>query len=247
MAKRNRITLKNFFKKGQRPKQEDFADLIDSMVNIVDEGFTKSIKDGMEISPVNDSDKLISFFQNIENKSPIWSISIDKENDNLAINNSKGHPILLLAEDGKVGVNTKNPQTELDVNGVISYKGRQGNYIQNKIPADGKWHKIISELDGCHAFEIVAGVGKQKFGKYALLHATVLSCFNSKNEIFSNQAYFQYKCNCIKLKWEGKQHSYDLMMKSKSDYGSNIYINYSISQLWFDPFMDKSLVLDDDN
>ena len=246
MAKRNRRTLKNFFKKGQRPKQEDFSDLIDSMVNIVDEGFTKSIKDGLEIGPINDSDKLMSFFQNIEDKSAAWSISTDKEDSSLSFNNNQGESILALCEDGNVGINTPKPKSTLDVNGILSYKGKQGNFKQDKIPADGKWHNILSNLDACQAFELMAGVGKKKFGKYALLHAYVLSTFNSKNEIFSHQSYFNAKCNCIKLKWSGEQHNYSLLMRSRSDYGENIYINYSISQLWFDPYMDKSLCINDE-
>lgn len=239
MAKRNRKTLKNFFKKGQMPSEENFSDLIDSMVNIVDEGFNKSINEGLEISPVGESSKLITFYQDIEDKNPIWSCETQKDKNNLSINNKKGEKVFVLNEEGNVGVNSENPKTELDVNGVISYKGKTGTYKNGYVPADGKWHKIISNLDGCQAFEVMAGVGKKKTGKYALMHAFALSTFNSKNQIKYHQSFFKTLCNTIKLRWTGSMHNYALEMKTRSDFGQDIYVKFSVSQLWFDTFMDE--------
>lgn len=242
MARRNRKTLKNFFQKGQLPTQENFSDLIDSMVNVVDEGFSKSINDGLEISPIGDSQKLISFFRNIEDKSPIWSYETDKLNNNLSFNNRNGDKVLVLNEEKRVGINTENPGTTLDVNGILSYKGRLGTYKYGLVPANGKWQSIITGLDACNAFEIMAGVGKKKSGKYSLMHAFALSTFNSENKISYHQSFFKTMCNSIKLKWSGSMHDYSLEIKSRSDFGEDIYIQYSISKLWFDPFMDNCVI-----
>jgi len=240
MARRNRKTLKNFFQKGQMPTEENFSDLIDSMVNIVDEGFSKSINEGLEISSIGESSKLISFFRDIEDKSPIWGCEIDKKNNNnLSFTNKKGDNILVLSEEGRIGIGTNAPDTELDVNGIMSYKGRLGTYKSGLVPANGKWHSLITGLDGCNAFEIMAGVGKKKSGKYSLVHAFALNTFNSENRIYYHQSFFKTMCNTIKLQWVGSMHDYSLEMKTRSDYGDDIYISYSIAQLWFDPFMDK--------
>jgi hypothetical protein len=239
MARRNRKTLKNFFQKGQMPTQENFSDLIDSMVNIVDEGFSKSINDGLEISSIGDSSKLISFFQNIEDKSPVWTIDIDKENSNLSFKNKNGDQELVLDKVGHVGIGTDNPVNTLDINGIVSYQGRIGTYKSGLIPADGQWHSIIAGLDGCHAFEIMAGVGKKKSGKYSLVHAHALNTFNSESRIYYHQSFFRTMCNTMKLRWTGSMHDYSLEMKTRSDYGADIYINYSVGQLWFDTYMDK--------
>ncbi|MCG8697411.1 MAG: hypothetical protein MI922_05105 [Bacteroidales bacterium] len=241
MARRNRKTLKNFFQSGQMPSQEDFTDLIDSMVNIIDEGFSKSVNDGLELSSVADSDKLISFFKNIEDKSPIWSCETNKENNNLSFSNSLGEKVLVLNEDKKVGINTENPESTLDVNGVLSCKGRKGTFKSGVVPANGKWNSIISNLDGCNAFEVMAGVGKRKSGKYSLLHAFALNVFNSESKISYNQSFFKTWCNTMKLKWSGSMHDYSLDIRTKSDLGEDIYINYYITQLWFDPYMDSSI------
>lgn len=42
MAKTNRRTLKEYFSPGKKPDSSQFADLIDSMLNIVDDGLVKT-------------------------------------------------------------------------------------------------------------------------------------------------------------------------------------------------------------
>ena len=51
MAKQNRETLKRFFSAGKLPSEEHFADLIDSSLNVTDEGFSKSEDFGFEVTP----------------------------------------------------------------------------------------------------------------------------------------------------------------------------------------------------
>ena len=66
MAKQNRETLKRFFGVGKLPTEEHFADLVDSSLNIIDEGFDKTDEFGFEITPQkgsDDTENLISFFR----------------------------------------------------------------------------------------------------------------------------------------------------------------------------------------
>ena len=63
MTKRNRNTLKNYFLNGSVPNQDQFKDLIDSNLNIIDEGFDKSPDEGLKVSQLGDSGRLISFFK----------------------------------------------------------------------------------------------------------------------------------------------------------------------------------------
>jgi len=75
MTKRNRKTLTDNFADGKLPTQEAFGDLIDSMVNVVDDGFEKNAKDGMKVAQL-DGAKLISFYYKITaNDAPLWSIA----------------------------------------------------------------------------------------------------------------------------------------------------------------------------
>nr|WP_320014346.1 hypothetical protein [uncultured Desulfobacter sp.] len=242
MDKKNRKTLKAYFKKGSLPSEQQFVSLIDSMLNTIDDGVAKNSEDGLKIASIGNSDKLIGFYKNIEMKSAIWSMEFDGSDNRLLFNHSD-HTILSLDPQGRVGVNTKKPETELDVRGTLASTGRMGNYpgkhSEGKVLADGKPHTIIENLDGCTAFEIMAGVGgAKKSGKYALLHALALNIYNAKSKVVVHQAHYGSRCNRLKLWWEGEQHDYRLKIRTQCSYGEDIKINYQITELWFDPFME---------
>lgn len=240
MAKKNRKTLKNYFGKGRMPSESHFGDLIDSTLNVIDEGFDKSAKDGFKIAQLGDSGKLLSFFENITVKSALWSIRIDTGTGNLNFDAENKKNILTLSPEGNVGINKKNPEFELDVEGVVASKGRIGSK-QGSIPADGKWHDIIDELDGCQAFEVMSGVGgEKKAGKYALLHAFALNTFNAKGKIICHQSHYGSRCNRLQLRWSGKMNSYSLQLRTGYCFDDGVLAKYYITKLWFDPFMDES-------
>jgi len=242
MSLQNRSSLKNYFKKGQLPSETSFFDLIDSMINKVDDGMAKTMEDGLKLSPIGGSPKLISFYKKIEEKNPAWSIQVEKSDGNLNFNNHLGDSILSLSNAGKVGINTNTPSSALDVNGVASMHGRLGTAYKGKILADGNWHPVLSELNGCHALEILAGVGKKKTGRYALIHATTLSTFGkSKNKIDIKQAYYGVRSNRIELRWTGTTYNYNLEMRTRNSYEGDFFIQYFISKLWFDTYMDACL------
>jgi len=231
----------NFFRKGSLPKEEHFADLIDSSLNIIDEGFSKSVKEGLKIAPIGDSEKVISFFRNIEDKKPVWSVALDKKSGHLNIINQKEEAVVSLSLDGKIGIGTDQPQYKLDVDGVLAYKAKMGNLKTGKVPADGKWHPIISNLEGCQALEVMAGVGKRGSGNYALAHVIALNTFFSMRKIDVRQAYYCRMCNRLKFRWTGGEKSYNLEMRSRMSYGGDVKIKYHISKLWLDTFMDECI------
>lgn len=259
MAKKNRNTLKNYFKIGRLPSQEQFGDLIDSMLNVIDEGFDKSAEEGFKISQLGDSGKLISFYENILQKSPVWSIRLDLKTGNLFIDSiasekEERKAVLSLGPEGKIGINKKDPEFEIDVEGVVAASGRIGRKGEKEVAADGQWHDITEPLSGCHAFEIMAGVeGGKGSGKYALLHAFALNAFNAKESIlrriFSrifclpdskityHQAHYGSRCNRLKLRWNGESRAYSLQLKTNCCYGDGISVKYYLTKLWFDPFV----------
>ena len=245
MALQNRETLKNYFKKGKLPTEQNFYDLIDSIINRVDDGMSKTMDEGLMLSPIGNSEKLISFYKSIEEKSPAWSIDINKGDGNIHVKNRLGKSLVTIKQEGKLGINNHKPKHELDVNGVIAQRGRIGTEYQGKIPGDGQWHTIVDELNGCHAFEITAGIGKKKAGKYALIVAQAISTFGkSKSKIRYTQAYYGMRSNKILLRWKGDTYNFSLEMRTKGNYGEGFYLNYHIAQLWHDTFMDESLNLD---
>jgi hypothetical protein len=244
MPIQNRSTLKGFFRKGQMPSEGHFNDLIDSMINKVDDGMSKTMDDGLMLSPIGSSRKLMSFYKSIEEKNPAWSLEINSSDATLNLNNQVGDTVLSIKNDGKVGVNKNNPQHELDVEGVVAMKGRIGTLHTGKIPADGKWHPVLKELNGCHLLEIVAGTGKKKTGKYALLHAFASSTFGkSKSKIDIRQSFYGSRSNMIQIRWTGTTYNFSLEMRTRGNYESGFFVKYHMSELWFDHFMDDCVDL----
>lgn len=250
MDKKNRETLKKYFIKGSLPSEQEFAYLIDSNLNTIDDGFEKTEEEGLKISSLGKSKTLAGFYKNIEDKSAIWSIEFDGSGNSLLFNGREGKPVLALNQEGRVGINTLNPGTELDVAGVLACQGRMGTFkgqgtegeaaIGGKVAADGKPHTILEKLDGCQAFEIMAGAGGgSKSGKYALVHAIAMNTFNSKGIVDVRHAYYGSRCNRIDLWWEGKQQDYALKIKTRCCYGEGTAIQYHITNLWFDPYMEN--------
>lgn len=243
MSMKDRKTLKNLFKKGSIPTEAGFADLIDSNINKIDDGISKSVKDGLMLAPVGDSKKVLSVYDKISEQDPAWSLELDDigengKSKNLSLKHQdQQDPLLHLDDQGKVGVKQAQPKHELDVNGIVASKGRTGTYNeQSEIAADGQWYTIIDGLNHCNAFEIVARVGVHKTGKHAMLHAIAMSAYgNSHSKIKCNHARFSFwRPIKIKLRWVGDTYNYSLQMKSSKDLGAGINIKYYITQLWDD-------------
>lgn len=242
MAIQDRNTLKRFFRKGQMPTESNFHDFIDSAVNKVDDGLSKNAEDGLMLSPIGSSTKLMSFYKNIQDKNNVWSIQLDKGSSQLHFANFVGDVALTLSDDGFVGIKNENPKYELDVNGTVGMQGRIGTLMKGKIPADGHWHSIAKDLNGCHIFEIVAGVGKKKAGMYALVHAIAIATYGDSNhDIKVTQSRYGSRKNKIELRWKGETFNYNLEMRTCGDYQGDFMIQYHISKLWFDQYMDDSL------
>jgi hypothetical protein len=191
MAKKNRSTLKRYFREGALPSEDHFDDLIDSTLNTIDEGFDKTPDNGFEISLIGDHQRLISFFKSGATQDAVWSIDYQDEDGRLLIKKPSAAedepPAMTFDDDGNVGVNNINPEHALDVGGVIVAQGRLGANPDNRktVAADGKWHNVSGPLRGCHAIEVMAGVGSKGTGRYALMRAVAINTFNPGGWLFN--------------------------------------------------------------
>lgn len=241
----NRDTLKNYFKNGSRPTASNFSSLIDSMINKADDGISKTRKDGLILAPEGEeSDTVMSFSNKVGDlQGPNWSIALQQgANPGLGImqpiSPTESETRLFFNKDGNIGVHTQEPKTNFDVHGVLGVESRVGTYVLSTVPADGNWHDIITGLDGCNAFEIMAQVGKEKTGKYALLHANALSTFGrSRNRIRKTQAHYGWWWNKLSLRWRGSTYNYKLQIKTRSNYGKNQEIKFFATRLWDNDIM----------
>ncbi|MCG8341106.1 MAG: adhesin [Cytophagales bacterium] len=237
MAITGRGELKKAFEKGAIPSQEDFENLIDSMLHKQDDGLI-SQEEGLKLSPKGSSKRLLSFFNNLTDFKPKWSIGQYPQNSpefGLNIVDEQGLSRLFIKSDGKVGIGTLEPKAALEVKGNINMQGRRGTYSFGEVPGDGEWHNITPKLSSYHAFEVIAKIGKPGKGMYAMVHAFALSTFgNSKSKIKKTDAYYSSFRNKIALRWKGSTFDYYLQIKTRRDYGDESFIKYYITNLWWD-------------
>jgi hypothetical protein len=295
MANRRRETLKNFFQNGRLPNQEHFRDLIDSNLNMVDEGFKKSAENGFEIyTPVGEK-AFISFFrdagsghedQSIAGNSriptPLWKLTHGGNGEHLLFQAprpggaAKPRTVILLDRAGRVGINADRRSAnaepsedyELDVlgrkrdyDGVIRSGGRQGwgpkgwrNSLSDAPVTDGRWHNITEDLQGCQAFEVMAGARDGAGNRVSLMHAIVVSTFNRRNPwwywflwrrmgIRYTYAYRGGRCDKLELRWHGdtdgnRNSQFKLQIRSKCNWektgGKAVDIKCYVTRLWFD-------------
>jgi hypothetical protein len=266
MSKRDRPTLKKFFRDGALPTSEHYADLVDSMVNRIDDGFDKTEGEGLRIASLGSSPMLMSFYNGAGSAEPVWAIGHGSSAGTLHFLRGAGGPEaaegpavngalspgLALSRDGRVGVSVADPAWRLDVDGVARVRGRIGFAGPDEtVPADGKWHDVSPSLTGCHAFEIIAGVGGQPGrGRYALLHAIALNAYNPRNlflnwifgrrSIRRQTAVFGSYADRLRVRWRGSSRDYHLQLRSNASYGPGIRIRYYVTRLWFDTAMQGS-------
>jgi hypothetical protein len=117
MPSQKRDALYDMFATGNKPTQDDFADLIDSMINIVDDGIGASqAGEPMEIVQQGTKKRLLDFSSSTDN--PVWRISAQSGNGvdglNIATADQKSK-LFVKKENGLTGINNENPQARLQI------------------------------------------------------------------------------------------------------------------------------------
>lgn len=226
MALINRQTLKNYFKKGGFVTEKHFFDLIDSSLNVIDDGVSIKPDYGFKLNPIGYSSRLMSFFKKSTQKDPDFSIDLDKNNvDGLSIQSYEDETLLKFKREGQVGVKTNDPRFDLEVKGSLGFETKVGTHIMGEVPGDRGWHTVIGNLDGLNGYEIMAYIrGLPGSGRYCISHAIALSTFGgkmSRNKIKNTAAYYGNFLNKISFRWHGSMHNYELQARTFRHYGIN--------------------------
>ncbi len=262
MPKKRRDELKGRFQKGMLPDEEDFRDLIDSSVNPLEDGFEVNKNDGIKVSALPEQPLITVYAGQKDNVKRQWQLNVPEAGNALNLVNLTQGPLLSFGATKKhIGINKETPEHTLDVEGVVSSTGRIGAFKDNSIfedevIADGKWKTILSGLEACNMFEVVAGVrGKSGSGNIAILHAIAMNAFNPlskipflsnhKRKIKHQHAYFSSRWDRICLRWVTNpkdKSKYSLQIRTVRDYTvmepgkatKKYKIKFRITQLWLE-------------
>jgi len=207
----SRDILKEFFGEGKRPTQQQFEALINSSLNILDDGFSKNTKDGLKISPGQDNQTLMSFCAKL-GADPSWVFTID-DNEDLLIEPKRAdrQPSLLLNSRKTVITG------DVEVEGIK--KGKSLDPVLFLPVADGRWHDITENLYGIHSMEVTASItGEIGSGQYAILSAWTTNCFG-KSRIRRIGSFYGFFGHKIRIRWrKNKDNTYRLQIKSRLRY-----------------------------
>ncbi|MEO1448182.1 MAG: hypothetical protein AAFV07_01575, partial [Bacteroidota bacterium] len=197
--------------------------------------------------------KLISFYEDLGERVPAFSVQLNPDNQpGLDIAEGRQGSRLFIQRGGNVGVGTVKPAYRLQVSGLVAAEGRVGTFKSGHAPADGDWHTIIDNLQGCMAFEVMAHINDREDQRFALTHATLLMSSGKRGAKlrtesvlagsrwfwgrFWNKILFRFRLNEA-LSKEANEPRYMLQVKTRTHYG-NIAPNepkqifYRVSRLW---------------
>lgn len=248
---KSRKELKELFRNGRLPDESSFGHLIDSFVHQ---------NDLWERGPASSSGAPPAANHRISALNRAWYVYVDSQN-NLVVAESDAARLRINAND-RVDIGNPDAPFALQVNGWIGIGMRIGTYspaddtrkeypstalVKLQVPADGRWHPIISGLAKCHAFEVVASASGAATTRYhAISHAVAVTGASAgKNSIQETYSYDGwYWRRKIRFKWQAngggwfkKGADYSLCVRTgcnfgKGDDGKQAMIRYHITRLW---------------
>lgn len=195
-GRRDRETLKSYFRKGSVPTEEQFAALIDSQHNIREDGELKVTgDDGLVLRPYGEGKTLAAVYEHgpeSPDAAPLWRIAAG-DGGELEIRNGKGEPVIVIGQEAVVSV----PEETSRSDGMF------------KVNADGQWHDLPVEYAdngrssrGCRVYRICAGWYHPRSGRYSVCEAVASHADGSRRRIRSARKHWWGWGGMTKLRWQ---------------------------------------------
>lgn len=208
----NRETLKGYFKKGRVPTEEQFAELIDSMANLAEDGQPERTAIGWAFYPMKNGPLDISLFTENPKESgtkPAWTISVT-EDKQLVISNGNKEAVIEISQDKTVTVHGGDEPKPAGDDGYFT------------VPADRKWHDVpvdFSQGDSsCRVFALHASCN-DNVGLCRLTRATAVWMNNMEQWIESPQKHWWGWSGGVRLRWDGNSR---LQIRTKRRFGGEV-------------------------
>ncbi len=111
--------------------------------------------------------------------------------------------------------------------------GRQGAYKVGTVPGNAAWHRILTKLNGHHAYELIADIGQS--GRHGLTHAiavTTYGAFGGHSRGGITKTRGDYNNGRIDVRWTGSTYDFNLEIRTEVAYSSGVNITYRLIKLW---------------
>lgn len=241
--RKNREILKSYFRLGSAPTESQFADLIDSVPNLAEEGQVRTEQDGLLLYSGIDGGRVASAYkypEELQEKSriPCWAFVVGDQKE-FILTNEKGETVLSLSQDKKISV-----YDDLEVEKQVtarSYQGdrKTGDNNENclEMPADSYWHDLPIEFavgknaSKCRIFHIVACY-KADRNKYRMTDVTASYCKGGRLKITSPQKRWGCWMTPVRFRWEEREDGIFLQIKGKEKRRGAKRVYYQIRELW---------------
>lgn len=262
MERKGRDDLKDSFSRGSLPTAAHFRQLIDSMLNLVDDDFQKLLLQmggplqlHVNNKEMDEKEVLIEFFKRIEDTQgkSAWQFVLSKSKDNrqdvLELLNEERDVVIKISQNGEISINASRLHLGGRVFQAESIGSLKSANNEHAVPANGKWHPILENQQGCQMFEVIACAGNQssRENNYSMIKSTVSLIpvnngifsflFPDKSTIESVRSYSGSRRNKMDLKWVRDGKRAQLMIRTRCDFKGNLMIHYRIKRVWANELM----------
>jgi hypothetical protein len=254
MAELSIDELKRKFRNGTLVKEQHFIDLIDSFVHKSSGRVNGTAMP--QVSGITPKEKrYLTFYQDgLHQQKDLPSFTFEQLPGNHAghegmavtMPDKTGDRNLLTfkslpdqsgSKTGRIGVNTTNPLVDLDVNGCVGMKSRVGRFRDpavdpRQITADGRWHRLLTNLKGVSVLEVVLACYCPK-GRHAVYYGILTNAFGKGSRVKPLQQSYSRWWHRLQLRWTDTGHGqYGLEVRTASRYQTQPVIYNRITNLW---------------
>ena len=237
---KDRETLKSYFQRGDVPTEEQFAELIDSVHNIQDDGWAAVAgKDGLRLRPEGDGGVFASVCSGSPSSpetAPLWRFALG-EDGSLEIRNEADEPVWILGRDKCVTV----PESLKAGKYLLAGTGGEetpdtGDFL--KIRADGYWHDlpveaaVSMEAAGYRVYRLSACYLNRLSKSHSECEATASHSEGRKCRVCSPRKHWWGWSGHIKIRWQRKNGKLHLQMKCRNVQKGSETIFCRIETLW---------------
>lgn len=236
---KDRETLKSYFQRGDVPTEEQFAELIDSVPNIHEDGQAKvSPADGIRLFPSDKDGVVATVFSSDPEKpgaSPLWRIALTGDNG-LEIRNGEDEPVMTADREKNVTV-----AGTVKADRFLSDDGDEGDTPGTdvlKVKANGYWQNLPveaearQEIKGCRVYRISACYVNSLTRKYSTCEAIASHSDGYGRKVRSPRSHWWGWSGHMKIRWRKTDGKLFLQIKSKGVQSGAETIHCRIETIW---------------